>query len=248
MNMKTMATALALVLTCAGVAHAEDAKAPAPYGTFTGNIGFVNDYRFRGITQTAERPAVQGGFDWSHDSGLYAGAWGSNLDFNDGNQATMELDLYAGYKFAISGLNFDLGAIYYTYPGASSNLNYDYWEGKILASYDFGFASVNGGLYYSPDFFGSAAGGSGDALYSTVGFTVPVMDTGVSVVGNYGYQSIDKNANFAGIPDYSNWSAGLTYSWNGFNFSATYVDTDISKSKCADGCDATGIVSVSRSF
>jgi uncharacterized protein (TIGR02001 family) len=244
-KLNTVATAMALVLACAGVAKAEEAKtAPPAYGAFTGTIGFVNDYRFRGITQSGERPAIQGSIDWSHNSGLYAGVWGSSIDFNDGNQAEVETDVYGGYKFAFSGLNFDVGVIGYLYPGANSSLNYDYWEGKVAASYDFGMAAVNAGLNYSPDYFG----GSGDALFSSVGLTVPIMKTGVSFVGTYGYQAIDNNARFAGIPDYGTWTAGLTYSWNNFTFAASYLDTSIGRSHCADGCDATGIVSVSRTF
>ncbi len=56
------------------------------------NVGFVSEYSFRGIAQSDEHPALQGGFDVSHSSGLYAGIWGSNVDFNDGDQASVEVD------------------------------------------------------------------------------------------------------------------------------------------------------------
>jgi uncharacterized protein (TIGR02001 family) len=239
MKLKTMTAAVALLLVCAGVAKAETDT--SSYGKVSGTVGMTSDYRFRGMTQTGEVPAIQGSIDWAHDSGLYAGIWGSNVKFTD---ATIETDVYAGYKFGFSGLNLDVGVTGYLYPGAADNLNYDYWEGKVVATYDFGFASVNAGVNYSPDFFGA----SGDALFSSAGFSVPVMKTGVSVIGSYGYQTIEKNANFGGVADYGTWTAGLTYTWNGFNLSATYVDTSISKAQCPDGCDGASIFSVSRTF
>ena len=56
-------------------------------GDFSANVGFVTEYSFRGIAQSDEHPAIQGGFDYSHDSGFYAGIWGSNVDFNDGDES-----------------------------------------------------------------------------------------------------------------------------------------------------------------
>jgi uncharacterized protein (TIGR02001 family) len=243
MNIKTLMVAMACLITFTATAHAEDRKPAFPYGKFSANVGFVSDYRFRGITQTSESPALQGGFDWSHDSGVYAGVWASNVKFTD---ASLETDVYGGYKFSFSGLNLDAGVTGYLYPGADSIYNYDYWEGKLLASYDFGFANLGFGLNYSPDNFA----GSGEALYASSNITVPLMKTGVSFVGSLNHQWIKKNAVF-GTPDYSDWAAGLTYNWSGFDFAAKYIDTSLSKGQCfngADGCGATGVFSVSRTF
>ncbi len=73
-------------------------------GEFSTTIGFVSEYSFRGIAQSDERPALQGSIDWSHDSGFYAGVWGTNVDFNDGDEAQLETDLYAGYSGDLNGL------------------------------------------------------------------------------------------------------------------------------------------------
>ena len=69
--------ALALVSAFAAPAFAEEA--PASAHTFTGNVGFVSDYVFRGISQTQNHPAIQGGFDYNHASGFYVGTWASNV-------------------------------------------------------------------------------------------------------------------------------------------------------------------------
>src|SRR3546814_12414933 len=90
------------------------AESPIP-GTFAANVALGTDYVFRGISQTDEEPTVQGGFDWSHDSGIYLGIWGSNVDFDDGDEAHLETDIYGGWKPTWNGFTFDVGGIYYLY-------------------------------------------------------------------------------------------------------------------------------------
>jgi uncharacterized protein (TIGR02001 family) len=247
MKTKTLAGALALCVACIATGHAEAASSTSdafPYGTVSGNMAVVNDYRFRGITRTGERAALQGSLRWQHDSGFYLGAWGSNVNLHDNNEATLETDVMAGYRYAVSGIMLDLGVTGYLFPGANSGLNYNFWEAKIAGSYELGFATLNAGVHYSPDYFR----GSRDSLYSEIGVSMPVMQTGVTAKAGYGYQMIQNNTRFGGISDYGNWTGGLSYKWNGFDFSADYVDTSISKTQCRDGCDATGIVSVSKNF
>ena len=67
----------------------------------SGNVALTTDYRFRGISQSDESPAIQGGFDFEHDSGFYLGAWGSSVDFDTngaGYDGCLELDLYGGFS------------------------------------------------------------------------------------------------------------------------------------------------------
>ena len=119
---KTALAALALIASSAALAQA---KAPEPDYTLAYNIGAVSDYRFRGITQTNYGPAVQGGVDFAHKSGFYAGAWASNVKWvkqvNGASKGDYELDLYLGYKGEIkTGLSYDVGFITYQYPGNDS--------------------------------------------------------------------------------------------------------------------------------
>ena len=123
------ATKSVLVLSTlmAATAAMAQAKAPEPDSTLSYNVGVVSDYRFRGIRQTAGKPAVQGGVDFSHKSGFYLGAWASNVSWvkevNGATQGAYEVDLYGGYKGEITlGLNYDLGVISYQYPGNNSGV------------------------------------------------------------------------------------------------------------------------------
>jgi len=115
-----------LVLTAAGVLigpFVALAAEPTPEHSFTGNLTLASEYLYRGIAQTRGKPALQGGFDYAHKSGLYAGLWGSNIswigDAVSGASASLELDVYGGYKGAIADdLGFDVGVLTYNYPGS----------------------------------------------------------------------------------------------------------------------------------
>ncbi|HSA68341.1 MAG TPA: TorF family putative porin, partial [Burkholderiales bacterium] len=89
-------------------------SAPAPRSPVTGNIALVSEYRFRGIDQTFGEPALQGGFDYAHSSGVYLGNWNSNVGalFNGAN---LEMDFYGGWRKSFGDFGLDVGAIYYYY-------------------------------------------------------------------------------------------------------------------------------------
>ena len=131
MRKTLIAAAVAGALSLPSVVMAQAAAAPASPHTFTGNVGLVSNYVFRGITQSAAKPAIQGGFDYAHSSGFYAGTWASNVSWvadNNWSAASsasnsLELDLYGGYKGTIGGaLGFDVGLLTYIYPGSNTSV------------------------------------------------------------------------------------------------------------------------------
>ena len=117
-----IAASLAILASTASFAQT---KAPEPDYTLAYNVGVVTDYRFRGLSQTSLKPALQLGVDFAHKSGLYVGAFGSNVswvkDFNLATKGNYEIDLYGGFKGNITKeLGFDVGLIAYIYPGNNS--------------------------------------------------------------------------------------------------------------------------------
>jgi len=117
---KTFAT-LALTTAFAAPALAQTAAPVSPH-SFSGNITLASDYVFRGISQTQHQPALQGGLDYAHTSGVYLGVWASNVSWvrETGlmNNSSMELDVYGGYKWALGAdTTLDFGAVHYHYPG-----------------------------------------------------------------------------------------------------------------------------------
>jgi len=220
-------------------------------GSFSANVGFVSEYFFRGISQTDDGMAIQGGFDYEVEvakpTSLYLGVWGSNVDFDEASGvdgATLEFDLYGGLKGSIgdTGLSWDLGVIYYMYPGAASNLNYDFVEIAGSLDYDFGVAAVTASINYSPENFGD----SGVAWYPKLAVDVPVPSVENLSVSAYVAKQYIKDETTFGSPDYVEWNVAANYSLAGFDLSLAYSDTDISPS--ADGKGESVIFSVSRSF
>jgi uncharacterized protein (TIGR02001 family) len=145
--LKIMLASAAATVALSGAAMADELK-------LAYNIGVTSDYVFRGVSQTQEDPAVQGGVDATYGMG-YAGVWASNVDFGSKNPST-EVDFYAGVKPTVGDTSLDLGVIYYSYtkdkgltPGA-----YSYLELKAAASRTFGPATLGAAVYYSPEFPG----------------------------------------------------------------------------------------------
>lgn len=232
----------------AGAALAALAGA-APAGDIAGNVTLASDYTFRGISQTDEKPAIQGGFDYAHDSGLYAGVWASNVDFEDGDEAEVEIDLYAGMTGQAGDLGWELGALYYNYPGVadSSGLKYDYWEFGPTLTYPLGPASASLLMLWSPNFFNE----TGKGLYTELGLSAPV---GPATVGaTFGHQDIERNAKF-GTPDYNNWTVYASTELAGIGLKLAYVDTDLSSSECFGGgtfedwCESRAVFSLSKAL
>ena len=205
-----MKKVLTLLIVCAFSAHSLMLMAAeeSPHSV-SANVTLATDYVFRGVSQTNGDPAIQGGFDYNHAKGFYAGLWASNLEFNENaglapsasdNEATIELDLYAGYSGSIGkNHSYDIGVIYYGYPGSESNLNYDFFE--AYGGVDFGLGSkttLGVKLSYSPEFFGE----SGQATYLEANANFAISDNfGIGL--HYGSQKIDL------ADDYTDWKVSL---------------------------------------
>ena len=188
------------------------------------NVGVTSDYVWRGFSQTNEGPAAQGGIDATYGM-FYAGVWGSNLDFADlvpsgDSSADWEVDLVAGIKPKLGMFEFDLGLIYYMYPGASdSAAEYNFLELKAGVGTSFDKLSVGATVYYSPETY--AKGGSTWVYEGTAEYALP-MDFAVSgTIGRYTYDDTPSS-------DYTYWNAGLSKSFGDhWTIDARYWDTNV---------------------
>lgn len=223
----------ALTATAPVAAVAQDSAMP---GTFTGNVAIVSDYVFRGVTQTNQDFAIQGGLDWDSGAGFYVGTWGSSLEFGD--DASLELDMYAGYRGTVDDFTYDVGFLYYMYPGASVS-GYDFWEVYGKAGYNFGPASATVGINYTPDNFG-VTNKDASVYYSGV-ISAPVGEM-FSISAGIGYSALEGAANYA------DWNVGGTFNIPGwFSLDARYYDTDY-EPVCGTFCDERFVVKISRAF
>jgi uncharacterized protein (TIGR02001 family) len=118
-------------------------------------ITAASDYTFNGVTQTDSDPAIQASLDYAFDSGVYAGAWASNVDFGD--DTDFELDAYLGkYVQLTDAVSADYGIAYYTYQGNNSDGNYAEAYTKFGYASEYGQTELN--FWYSWDYFGTGAG------------------------------------------------------------------------------------------
>jgi len=118
-------------------------------------ITAASDYTFNGVTQTDSAPAIQASLDYAFDSGVYAGAWASNVDFGD--DTDFELDAYLGkYVQLTDTVSADYGIAYYTYQGNNSDNNYAEAYTKFGYASEYGQTELN--FWYSWDYFGTGAG------------------------------------------------------------------------------------------
>ncbi|NQV84578.1 MAG: hypothetical protein HQ494_12235 [Rhodospirillales bacterium] len=230
---------------------AEEAKGLIP-GDFTSNFGVFSNYTFRGISQTGDEPAIQGGIDYSiglnKDVSLYLGVWGSNVDFSDSDDASVEMDWYGGFSGAYKGVDVSLGVIYYSYPGALDSANYDFFEGNIALGYAINDkVSLGFGYNGTSENFGKS--GSAHYFNGSVSYAVPISAVDLTFDANIGHQSIEKEAVF-GVPDYWDWKIGASLALTkNIALNAFYTDTDITATECgSENCDARGQLSLTASF
>ncbi len=211
--------------------------------TFQGNVGFYSDYRFRGLSQTQEDPALQANIITIHKSGFKFGIWGTNVDFNNTQSGSSEIDFTTAYQRQIMDkLNGETGIIYYSYPGSNSNLHYDYFEGYGSLTYDFTIVSVSASLNVSQDFFAD----SGKAFYPHIGIIVPLSYNFITEAG-IGRQYVENESAY-GVSDYTEWMLKIGYNFYNNTISVIYQDTDIIDNVCTVGCGATAVLGISRQF
>ena len=219
-NLSRVASALSLAFAAESVAMAQDDSAI----TVSGGATVVSDYRFRGISQTDKRFALQGSVGVSHSSGLYATVWGSSIDDYVANGADAELDLILGYKTTVGATTLDGGILYYYYPG-SGGVDSDFAEFFLSASHTFGIASAKLTAAYAPKQSALTIGdGKEDNLYLAGDLSVAVPETPVSLTAHLGHSF---GPSYLTIGDeYTDWSLGASVAVKNLSFGLSYVDTD----------------------
>lgn len=247
----TKTSALVLSTLLVGTAAMAQTAAPEPDYTLSYNVGAVSDYRFRGIAQTSTNPALQAGVDFAHKSGFYAGVWGSNVswirDYIGATDGALEIDLYAGYKGAITkDLAFDVGVIGYQYP--SNNAAVDANTTEVYGALTYG--PVTAKYSQSVSNFVSNANSSGSA-YLEVAATFD-LGNGFSLTPHVGRQTIPNQTNNAG--DYTDYSVTLGKDFgNGLSATIAAVGTNANKGFYTDTKakflgDSAVVVGVKYSF
>ncbi|WOK35802.1 TorF family putative porin [Sphingomonas sp. C3-2] len=208
----------------------------------SGSATIVSDYRFRGVSQSSEEAAIQGGFTVNHDSGLYAGTWGSSISFSGGT----EIDFFGGYATEVTpGVTLDVGATYYWYPGGTGAT--DVIEPYVAVSGDLGPVSTKVGFAYAPD---QKSLGDASAVYLYTDMSTAIPSTPLKLNGHIGFAKSDS---FLGGPDGNaiDYSIGVSASYKALTLGVSYVNTDYTNrggAKEALGADGAVLFSLGASF
>ncbi len=228
-NLTLLATAIALT-ALHGTARAED----PPASPFSFNVGAISDYRYRGISQTRLKPALQGGIDYANANGFYLGTWASTIKWikDAYGDAGLEIDLYGGYKGEIAkDVTYDVGVLQYVYASAKTKL----WD----ASYkDPNTTEIYGAVTYGPvttklsysltnlfgnyDFAGKKD--SKGSIYLDVSASFDVGG-GLTLAPHVGYQKVVNITNAS----YTDYSLTLSKDFSGLAPSIALVGTTANK-------------------
>lgn len=205
----------ALVLAASAFTAAPAMAWESANGQFStsASVALSSDYMWRGASQTDSEPAISGSFDVGHASGLYAGIWASNVNYDIlMDAAHIELNYYAGFASEIgnTGISYDVGMLRYAFPGTDDA---DWNEAYV-------------GLGYGP--FSLQVSHSGDALATSdsgthylLGFNHGLpMD--IEFHANYAFYDLDDDINDDTLQDYN---LGVTKNLVGFDFDLTYYKT-----------------------
>lgn len=247
---------MAVVAAASTFTFADD-QAASPFGlSFSGNAAVTTDYRFRGLSQTQNDPAVQAGFTLAHDSGVYFGLWGSNINFGSGTP-NLELDPSLGFattldSFASKPL-LDVGVVYYNYPSAS-DLSWVEFYGKLT------FASVlaeGDSILTNVNFTNDYAGADTNSWNVNAGYSVPFGSTGFGGVASVGYTVVDDEDkySFGGDDNYVDWKVGVNYAFKSISGATaelaavgTNIDTDAMDDATARGVETGAVFTLTKTF
>jgi uncharacterized protein (TIGR02001 family) len=235
-------------MLAAAPAWADDAPAPAPDFTITGGANVSTQYRFRGISQSDNRPVFQGTFTITHKSGFYISTWGSSAT---GNSAVdiggTEIDVYGGYSHSFAGFTLDGGVYGYLYPGSTHAFsNYEvaglkipsqnYFEVYADASKTFGPVTTKAGINWAPKQGIFKSSGFDSALpthynvyvYGELGLSLPNFP--VAFHSHVGHTAGGFDVFTGAKPkQYIDYTVGATYKWKSLSFDLSYVGTNLSK-------------------
>jgi uncharacterized protein (TIGR02001 family) len=202
----------AALLAAAGTAGADE---------FSSTITVTSDYDFRGVSQTAKDPALQASLDYAADSGVYFGAWASNVDF--GGEESLEIDGYLGWAYeGENGIAWDFGYVRYLYPDDAADVDYDEVYAKV------GYGNYGVELWYSPDYGQTGKETwyyAGNADFELAESWALNLHVGYNT-GQYYEQGWGSGP---GAADGSYWeySVGVTKTWGNFDVNLRYQGVDV---------------------
>jgi len=217
--MKLSPSLIALALTAVALPAFADEPAPDPLSF---NVGVVSEYRYRGISQSRLKPALQGGIDYADPSGFYVGTWASTIKWikDAGGDGQVEIDLYGGYKTEVAkGLTLDVGVLQYAYPSNKLHPSANTFE--LYGALSFGPVTAKYS-HSATNLFGFADSKNSGYFDVTANFD---LGDGMTLTPHVGHQTIKHSPAWS----YSDYSLTFAKDFSGLVLSAAVVGTDADK-------------------
>ncbi len=271
MKIKFASAAAAVAFAFAAqTAYAEDAPAPAPTPeiTITGSADIASQYRFRGISQSDNKPVAQAAITVTDKSGFYISFWGSSASSATNapvNIGGTEIDIFGGYGKTINGFALDGGVYGYIYPGSASvngGVSDSYVEiyGDVSRSY--GPVTAKVGVNWAPKqaVFNDFNTTSKYSVYEYAELSLAVPSTPITLHSHLGHTGGGFNYAAAIFPgaagkEYLDYTVGATYKYKSLTLDASVVGTNVGKSINSYAGDyahrlakAAGVVTLTASF
>lgn len=211
------------------------------------NLSAVSDYRFRGISQSAGDPAVQGSVAFDHPVGVFAGLFASTIDLGAASSDTFEAFVNAGYARRVDpDLSWELGAGYYTYHGSGRVPDWDYAEGSVGVTW----RTLGARLSYAPDYYKRST----RLAYLELNTSHPINER-AALFAHFGVTRLAGDLVDRGSAERARVDVrfGVSVDLIVVSLEVSAVATDIAADNCpgaagADGCEPGLVVAVSRSF
>lgn len=215
---------------------------------WSANASVTNNYIWRGLTQTTNEPAVQGGIDYSHESGFYAGTWASNVQYAADDVFSYEHDIYFGYAGEAGSISYDVGYLYYNYDSAGA---FDF--GEIYATIGYENFSVTGYLLANTQADeGTTPSGDesnfdfGSTFYLSADYAYEIKE-GVELGFHIGYHDGDFSEGFNGVPG-AYFDYNISLAKDGFSFVVTTTDLDDAGDDALDNDEVKFVVGYAVDF
>ncbi|MDT8372030.1 MAG: TorF family putative porin [Gammaproteobacteria bacterium] len=210
------------------------------------DLNFTDNYIYRGISNSNNGPAIQGGIDYYNELGLYTGIWATTMDFQlpDGDPS-YEFDMYGGVTGEFAGINWGVGLLRFTYPNTASKWKLDAHEFHLGLNKAINDITIGTVYHYSPDY-----SGAGHSHYIETNIDLP-LPYEFNLALHAGHQTFANNV-WYGLPDYTDWRIAVGRDIAGFQVDLGWTDTDVNNNDAcffgSDWCDSTFSIDVRTDF
>jgi uncharacterized protein (TIGR02001 family) len=215
------AATLALSLSTTALAQ----TAAPETSPLTANVTLTTNYKFRGQDQdtlgsngnfktSAVKPAIQGGFDYAHESGFYIGNWNSSVNWMSGN--SIEMDVYGGYKFKGGPIDWDVGTLGYIYPGSTAGNTWEIYGAGTYTSEVVGAFTLKYSHTVSDDYFNYAGNNAGSGLkgtntgYLNLAYAKEIVPK-LTLKASVGFTFFSSDIKDLGYDNYADYNVGASY-------------------------------------